>query len=124
MAEAPAQNLHQLERHAHAGQNGACAGVVHLGVGHGNALGHQIGRLVVVGDGKAHAGVHDGRRLFLAGDAAVHRDDEVRVQRAHTLERRGAQPVAFLEAQRDERRGMGTQGAQPPRQHRGGRYAV
>lgn len=78
-----------------------------FGVGHGNAFRHQVDRFVMVGDGQAHAGLHDCRGLHLAGDAAVHGHDEFRIQRLHALERGLGQAVAFFEAQRDERACMG-----------------
>ena len=124
LAQAAAQHLHELERHAHAGQDGAFAGGIALRIGHGHALGHEVGWLVVVGDGQAQTRLHDGRRLVLAGDAAVHRDDEVRTERARAHEGGLGERVALLEAQGDERRCRGAKGAQAAGEHGGGRDAV
>ena len=51
LAQTAPQNLHELERNAHAGQDGAFAGGIAFRIGHGHALGHEIGRFVMVGDG-------------------------------------------------------------------------
>ena len=78
-AQAAAEHLHELQGHAHAGEDSAGAIIGHLRIGHGNALGHKVGRLVVVGDVDLHPCLQDVGHLALAGNAAIHGDDDVRL---------------------------------------------
>lgn len=84
--QAAAEHLHELQGHAHAGEDGARAILGHLRIGHGHALGHKIGRLVVVGDVDLHPRLQDVGHLVLAGNAAVHGDDDVGLQSSGALE--------------------------------------
>ncbi len=97
---------------------------MHLRIGHAHAFGHQIGRLVVVGDVHLDARLHDLGHLVLAGDAAVHRDDHIGGKLASALEGGRGDAVALLEAAGNEREGAGAQRPQTPGEHRGGRDAV
>ena len=124
LAEAPAQRLHHLERHANAGQDGAGAGGVALRVGHGHALGHQVGRLVMIGDGHFDAALLQQAHLRLAGDAAVDGDQEVGLDLRQTLDGRRGDGVALLEAARDKRRDARSELAQTARHDGGGGDAV
>ena len=124
LAEAAPQHLHEFERDPDAGQDGASAAFVALRIGHGHALGHKIDRFVVVGDGHADAQLHERCRLRLAGDAAVHRDDEVGVERADARDGGVRDAVALFEAPRDERRRLRPERAQAAREHGGGGDAV
>ena len=124
LAQTAAQHLHQLQGHAHARQDGAGAVRVALRIGHGHAFRHKVHRLVVVGDSQAQTRLHHGRGLRLAGDAAVHRDDEVGAKRARARDGGLRQRVALLETQRNEGRGLRAEGAQTAGEHGGGRDAV
>ena len=72
------QGQHQLQRHAHPGQRLKGVGTVRsVGVHHRGGVGELLFALVVVGDDEVHPEGFGVLRLLHAGDAAVHRDDEI-----------------------------------------------
>ena len=98
LSEPAPERLHKFEGNAHAGQDGALAAAAALRISHGHVLRHEIGRLVMVGDSHADAGLHKRRGFSLAGDAAVHRHDETGIERAQARDGSLRNSVAFLEA--------------------------
>ncbi len=74
---------------------------------------NTLSRLVVVGDDDAHALLGEEGYLVGRGDAAVHGDDELGLQRQQTLDGGRGQAVAFAEAVRHDRGDVSAQRAQP-----------
>ena len=124
LTEAGAEYLHELQGHAHAGQNAALAIGVELGVADRHPLGDEVGRFVMVGDEDPHPAVLERAHLFAAGDAAVDGDHHVGLAGHEAIDRRLGDAVAFVGAARDEGNRRGAQGAQTAREHRSGRHAV
>ena len=102
LAKAAAQLLHELEGDARARELAGRAGRVKLGVGHGHALRHEVGRLVVVGHHDVDALRGEPRDLLGRGDAVVDRDHEVGLAVLHDAGQRLArEAVPLAKAVRD-----------------------
>ena len=103
LAQAAPQLADELQGHAGAGElaGGTVGG--ELGVGHGNALGHEVGRLVVVGHHDVDALGDEPRHLLAGSDAVVHGDDEVGLAGLpHAGQGLAGQAVPLAEAVGDE----------------------
>ena len=124
VAEAAAQRLDQLEGHADAGQDGAGAGRVGLGVGDRHVFGDEVGRLVMVGDRHADAALAQQLDFGGAGDAAIHRHQEVGIELHDALDGGLGDAVALVGTPRDERQRACSQRAQTAREHRRRRDTV
>ena len=105
LAQPLAQNLHELEGNARSGKLAARAVVGDLGIGHGNARGHEVRRFVMVGHHDVDAPLGQVGHLVARSDAVVDCDNEIgNVVGNQALERRHRQPVALVEAMRNKRR--------------------
>ncbi|MNU84249.1 hypothetical protein D3C71_739620 [compost metagenome] len=129
-AQLGAQGQHHVEDDAHAGQVlGREAAARLVGVHDGQGVRQGVARQVVVGDDHADAGRVGGGHAVHAGDAVVHRDDDVGLAGAvlaSQVHHGGGQAVAGLETVGDQEvhvRAHGGQGAQSHRA-RGGAVAV
>ena len=76
LAQAVPQHVDKLERHARTGELPRGAVWPELGVGHGDANGHEVARLVVVGDDHVDALRQEPLHLVRCGDAVVDRHHE------------------------------------------------
>ena len=116
------QALHQLQRHAHAGQVlVGIAAVAALRVHDGERL-RQFGiGLVMVGDDEIHPEFAGAARRLGGADAAVDRDDDSGAVGVQTLDGGRLQAVAVAQPFGDEVRDVAAeQFERPPQDHRGG----
>ena len=116
--------MHPLEHTAHPGKDRRGRAFLRLGVDHRNALGHLRGGLVMVGDDDVDAVCEQGGHLAAARYAAVDRDDELGGKLLEARDGLDAQPIALLEAARDERRDVRPEIAQRARHDGRGRDAI
>ena len=124
-AQALAQDLHQLERHAGTGKLSRGALILELGVGQGHALRHLVGRLVMVRDHQIDSQVLQIGNLFLGSDAVIDGHDQLRMSELiNAIERRTRQTVALVKAMRNKRRDIGAKRAQRLGQQAGRRNTV
>ena len=75
----------------------------------GRGVGQLGARLVVVGDDQLDAQLAGQGRLFHAGDAAIHGDDQLGPVGGQAADGLGVQPVAFVDAMGDVVAGLGAE---------------
>ena len=125
LPQALAQRRQELERHARARKIARGTVRRELGVRHGNALGHKVCGLVVVGHNHVDALLAKPVDLVLGSDAVVDGHDEIGLAVCqHAVECRLGEAVALAKAMRDVGAGAPAQFAQAQREDAGGAHAI